>query len=184
VGDLCFAVEWGVLAIELRPQTAHVFERQILIPGCFIETGCLSLTLVLYKADPLCDNSMTLKTRQHPCVGNVLFSYMQVLSECGWETPGKDKRRNPMQVLLKSAETAVETRCSVCGQGFVMFWERQTKMEKSEALRQIETTLRHHHHQGSGSQAHPAKGFLVPEWNGPIAFSGAAILGNAPAWAL
>jgi hypothetical protein len=89
-----------------------------------------------------------------------------------------------MQVLLKSAETAVETRCSVCGQGFVMFWERTSKMEKIEALRQIDSTLRHHHHSGKIQHAHPEKGFLVPEWDGPIAYSGAAILGNAPAWAL
>jgi hypothetical protein len=89
-----------------------------------------------------------------------------------------------MQVLLKTAETAVETRCAVCGQGFVMFWERQAKMERGEALREIETVLRHHHHAGPGTQAHPVKGFLVPAWDGPIAFSGAAILGNAPVWAL
>jgi len=89
-----------------------------------------------------------------------------------------------MQVLLKSAESVVETRCSVCGQGFVMFWERQTRMERGEALRKIESTLRHHHETSAGPQAHPSKGFLVPEWDGPIAFSGAAILGNAPVWAL
>ena len=89
-----------------------------------------------------------------------------------------------MQVLLKSTESEVETRCSVCGQGFAMFWERQTKMERSEALREIESTLRHHHHAGGGPQVHPVKGFLVPAWDGPIAFSGAAILGNAPVWAL
>jgi hypothetical protein len=89
-----------------------------------------------------------------------------------------------MQVLLKSSETQVETRCSVCGQGFVMFWERQTKSERAEALREIDSTLREHHHQGDGANVHPVKGFLVPAWNGPIAFSGAAILGNAPVWAL
>ncbi len=89
-----------------------------------------------------------------------------------------------MQVLLKSTDTAVETRCSVCGQGFVMFWERQTRMERAEALREIEATLRQHHQNSSAPQAHPVKGFLVPAWDGPIAFSGAAILGNAPVWAL
>ncbi|WP_263355550.1 hypothetical protein [Acidicapsa ligni] len=89
-----------------------------------------------------------------------------------------------MQVLCKSAESSVETRCSVCGQGFILFWERQTRMEKGEALRQVETTLRHHHHKGPGAQAHPVTGFLIPAWDGPIAFSGAALLGNAPAWAL
>ncbi len=89
-----------------------------------------------------------------------------------------------MQVLLKSADSGVETRCSVCGQGFVMFWERQTRMERGEALREIEATLRHHHHVSDGAHVHPTKGFLVPSWDGPIAFSGAAILGNAPVWAL
>ena len=89
-----------------------------------------------------------------------------------------------MQVLLKSSDSAVETRCSVCGQGFVMVWERQTRMERAEALRAIDATLREHHHQGAGPEAHPVKGFLVPAWDGPIAYSGAAILGNAPVWAL
>ena len=89
-----------------------------------------------------------------------------------------------MQVLCKTSETAVETSCSVCGQGFVLFWERQTRMEKGEALRQIDATLRQHHYEGVGVQVHPDKGFLVPNWDGPIAFSGAAILGCAPSWAL
>ena len=89
-----------------------------------------------------------------------------------------------MQVLLKSTDTVIETRCTVCGQGFAMFWERQTKAERSEALRQIDAALRHHHHAGPGPEAHPVKGFLVPEWHGAVAFSGAAILGNAPQWAL
>lgn len=88
-----------------------------------------------------------------------------------------------MQVLLKSAEKGVETRCSVCGQGFVMFWERQTKVERAEALREVETVLRKHHH-ADGQHVHPERGFLVPAWDGPIAYSGAAILGNAPVWAL
>jgi len=57
-------------------------------------------------------------------------------------------------------------------------------MERAEALRQIDNTLRLHHLNGVGADVHPRKGFLVPEWNGPIAFSGAAILGSAPVWAL
>jgi hypothetical protein len=89
-----------------------------------------------------------------------------------------------MQVLLKSTDSIVETRCSVCGQGFAMFWERQTKAERAEALREIDSTLRRHHQAGPDVQVHPQKGFLVPAWDGPVAFSGAAILGNAPVWAL
>lgn len=89
-----------------------------------------------------------------------------------------------MQVLLKSSNEQVETCCSVCGQGFVLFWERQTKQERANALQEIDRTLRNHHGKVSGPEAHPVRGFLVPEWKGPIAFSGAAILGNAPSWAL
>lgn len=89
-----------------------------------------------------------------------------------------------MQVLCKSSNEAVETYCSVCGQGFVLFWERQTKMERAQALKEIAKTLRQHHSKEAGPEAHPQRGFLVPEWDGPVAFSGAAILGNAPSWAL
>lgn len=89
-----------------------------------------------------------------------------------------------MQVLCKSSSQAVETCCSVCGQGFVLYWERQTKMERAQAMVEIARTLRSHHSRQAGPEAHPQRGFLVPEWNGPLAFSGAAILGHAPSWAL
>jgi hypothetical protein len=94
------------------------------------------------------------------------------------------KEIDSMQVLCKSSDQNVETHCSVCGQGFVLFWERVIAMEKDEALKEIEKTLREHHLARSGADAHPEHGFLVPEWDGPIAFSGAAILSNAPVWAL
>ncbi len=89
-----------------------------------------------------------------------------------------------MQVLCKSSDQDVETRCSVCGQGFVLYWERHTRTERAEALKEIQKTLQKQHSHQSDKAAHPDRGFLVPEWNGPIAFSGAAILGNAPSWAL
>lgn len=89
-----------------------------------------------------------------------------------------------MQVLCKSSKSAAETTCSVCGQGFVLFWERQSKLERTLALQEVAKTLRGHHSKIAGPEAHPERGFLVPEWNGPVDFSGAAILGNAPSWAL
>ncbi len=90
-----------------------------------------------------------------------------------------------MQVLCKNSEQNVEAHCSVCGQGFTLFWQgNTTATEKDEALAEIEKTLRDHHRGSNDASAHPDRGFLVPEWNGPIAFSGAALLGNAPAWAL
>jgi hypothetical protein len=89
-----------------------------------------------------------------------------------------------MQVLCKSSNENAEIRCSVCGQGFALYWERPSRNERAEALQEIEKTLRKQHSNQAGPEAHPQKGFLVPEWHGPIAFSGAAILGNAPSWAL
>jgi len=89
-----------------------------------------------------------------------------------------------MQVLCKSTNQTAESYCCVCGQGFVMFWERQSPSDRAEAVREIQRVLLSHHRTSAGPQAHPKTGFLVPEWNGPIAFSGAAILGHAPTWAL
>jgi hypothetical protein len=51
-------------------------------------------------------------------------------------------------------------------------------------MQEIQKALRNQHRDQAGPHVHPATGFLVPEWNGHVAFSGAAILGNAPTWAL
>jgi hypothetical protein len=89
-----------------------------------------------------------------------------------------------MQVLCKSTNGNAETHCCVCGQGFVMFWERQSRTERAEALSEIQKTLRNHHRSQKGPEAHPTGGFHVPEWNSSVAASGVAILGHAPTWAL
>ena len=102
----------------------------------------------------------------------------------GWKNRHEREVRRRMQVLCKSSNDAVETCCSVCGQGFVLFWERHSKLERTLALQEIAKTLRSHHSEEAGPEAHPQRGFLVPAWDGPVAFSGAAMLGNAPSWAL
>lgn len=89
-----------------------------------------------------------------------------------------------MQVLCKSTNDHADTNCSVCGQGFAVYWERQTKPERTQALREIEKTLRGHHYNQAGPEAHPERGFLVPEGNGANASSGTAVPGHAPSWAL
>ncbi len=89
-----------------------------------------------------------------------------------------------MQVLCKSTNGFAETHCCVCGQGFVIFWERQSLTERAEAKREIQAMLRNHHRSHTGLLAHPPGGFLVPERNGPIALSGASISGHAPVWEL
>ena len=89
-----------------------------------------------------------------------------------------------MQVLCKSTSGNAETHCCVCGQGFVMFWERQSRTERIEAMKEIQNTLRHHHRNQRGPEAHPKGSFLVPESNSSDAGSGAAVHGTAPSWAL
>ncbi len=89
-----------------------------------------------------------------------------------------------MQVLCKSSSSAADVSCSVCGQGFALYWERQTRTERAIALAEIGKTLRGHHRDKSGPEAHPQSGFLVPESNGPAAIPGASVLGSAPSWAL
>ncbi len=65
-----------------------------------------------------------------------------------------------------------------------MFWERQSRTERLEMLREIQQTLRHQHRNRRSQDAHPNGGFLVPEWNGSFASSGVAILGQVPSWEL
>jgi hypothetical protein len=89
-----------------------------------------------------------------------------------------------MQVLCQSTDGNAETNCCICGQGFVMFWERQSRSERAEAVCEIQRTLRSHHRGKSGHEAHPAGGFLVPELNGAVAASGVAVLDHAPTYAL
>jgi len=89
-----------------------------------------------------------------------------------------------MQVLCKSTKGNAEMHCCVCGQGFVMFWERQSRAERIEATREIQNTLRHQHRNQKGKEAHPNGSFLVPERSGFDSGSGASIRGHAPSWAL
>ena len=89
-----------------------------------------------------------------------------------------------MQVLCKSTSDSPDLCCTVCGQGFVLLWERHSRAERATALREIASALRGHHHKVSGVDAHPRRGFIVQDLNGSAEFSGAAISGHAPSWAL
>ena len=89
-----------------------------------------------------------------------------------------------MQVLCKSTSNSPDLCCTVCGQGFVLLWERQSRAERATALREIARVLRAHHHELSSPNAHPKRGFVVPDGNDRLAFSGAAVSGDAPSWAL
>jgi hypothetical protein len=61
-----------------------------------------------------------------------------------------------------------ETRCCICGQGFVMFWERESHAERREILFEIQKTLCNHHRTQSGEHVHPKADFLAPDHFGPF----------------
>lgn len=93
-------------------------------------------------------------------------------------------RSGEMQVYCKVSSQAAETHCSVCGQGFNLIWERPRKADRAHILQEVARTLRGHHRGHSGPGAHPTRAFLVLDGEGPEAFSGGAVPGHAPSWAL
>jgi len=72
------------------------------------------------------------------------------------------------QVLCKRSNAASDVRCSVCGQGFLVYWENLSRSERTASRTQIQDLLREHHAQhfaeGEAHEAHPKDGFHLPEW--------------------
>lgn len=89
-----------------------------------------------------------------------------------------------MQVLCKGTTGNAELHCCICGQGFVLFWERESRAQRIEAMKEIQNTFRHQHRNHKGQEAHPNGTFLVPERGASAAGAVAAIHGHAPSWAL
>ena len=88
-----------------------------------------------------------------------------------------------MQVLCKASNTGSDVRCSICGQGFLVYFTRTSAQERTERRREIQHALRNHHKASSHATAHPTSGFNLPEWTGNPQYSAAALLGGAPTWA-
>jgi hypothetical protein len=88
------------------------------------------------------------------------------------------------QVLCTRSNDANDVRCSVCGQGFLVFWSRFSRKEQDDCREMIQEALRGHHAANPSSAAgsvHPDEGFTVPEWTGSPDFSAAALLtGSKP----
>jgi hypothetical protein len=84
-----------------------------------------------------------------------------------------------MQVLLKRSEEKKDIQCSVCKQGFRLYWERTSAAER-ETMRAIiqGELIRQHDNKINVRDAHPAMPFNLPEWSGEPQFSGAALLGG------
>ncbi len=86
-----------------------------------------------------------------------------------------------MQVLCKKTDGNAECHCCVCGEGFVLFWERESRTERLEAKAMLQEMLRRHHRIFKGPEAHPQGAFVVPSWTRSYS---KAPGGSAPAWEL
>lgn len=84
-----------------------------------------------------------------------------------------------MQVLCKATTGNAEIHCCICGLGFVMYWDRQSRRERVAALYEIQETFRRQHRNCRGPEAHPTASFPVPEWNGATEIAGAVSSGTA-----
>ena len=88
-----------------------------------------------------------------------------------------------MQVYCRKTDGNAEMNCCVCGQGFVLFWDRQTAIERAVMRAEIQEMLRRQHRAADGVEAHPLSEFSVPEFESAVSSSGAA-LGGVPVWEL
>ncbi len=83
-----------------------------------------------------------------------------------------------MQVLVRKSEDRQDIYCTVCDQGFRLYWERPVASERDNMRRRIDAALASHHTADRSPAAHPEFAFNVPEWLGPAQFSAAALLGG------
>jgi hypothetical protein len=74
-----------------------------------------------------------------------------------------------MQVLLRRSEFRQDIRCSVCGQGFRLYWELKSAPERATVRSIVLSELRDHHSREQGGDttaaAHPADLFRLPQWS-------------------
>lgn len=82
-----------------------------------------------------------------------------------------------MQVLLKHSQENRDIECSICRQGFRLYWE-PTSMAERETMRAIvQGELRLHHRSLNNElrTAHPEQPFHLPEWAGDYQISGPSL---------
>lgn len=63
-----------------------------------------------------------------------------------------------------------------------MFWDRQLRTERAQILREVRETMRRHHRNAPGPEAHPQDGFLAPQTLGSQ--KPAEVAGGVPVWEL
>jgi hypothetical protein len=65
-----------------------------------------------------------------------------------------------MQILCKASDTSSDVRCTVCGQGFLLYWTRSSA-EDRRAVAEIQTMLHSHHQSGDEPVGHPPLEFSL-----------------------
>lgn len=69
------------------------------------------------------------------------------------------------QVVCQLSNEASDVRCSVCGQGFLVYWARFSRQEQERSRRAIQEELRKHHAEslasGEAHEVHPRESFSV-----------------------
>ena len=85
-----------------------------------------------------------------------------------------------MQVLCKLSDSSHDVQCPICGQGFLLYWERSSRPQQEATRHSIQQALRDHHIDTIANEAHPDDAFNIPSWSGSPQFSAAALLGGAP----
>ena len=83
-----------------------------------------------------------------------------------------------MQILCKASNDASDACCGICGQRFVISWERTSRAAQTDTLRHIQQALRDHHVDSNSPGAHPQEPFHVPDCPIPRKYSRAALLGG------
>jgi hypothetical protein len=80
-----------------------------------------------------------------------------------------------MQVLLRRSNFRQDIHCSVCGQGFRLYWELRSPSERATMRSIVIGELREHHSREQGDDktaaAHPTDLFRLPTWLGSPQFS-------------
>src|SRR5260370_42590763 len=96
--------------------------------------------------------------------------YAKGVFECPSGTGERPVRTAIMQVLLRRSEFRQDIRCSVCDQGFRLYWEQDSPSERATMRSIVIGELGDHHSREQGGDptpgAHPFDLFQLPGWTG------------------
>src|SRR5260370_17286218 len=85
-----------------------------------------------------------------------------------------------MQVLLRRSDDKQDIQCSICNQGFRLYWERSSLAEQATMRAIIHGELRQQHATDETPSPHPSAPFNLPTWSRPPQNSGPAPLAGLP----